>query len=435
MLRASSLSLCLSFWLPFVASAQTTSNPPAPISYDDHVKPILAAKCFGCHGPRQQQSGLRLDLRQNALRGGDYGVVIVPGHADESKLILRITGSSAGLQMPPTGALEEHEIAILRAWIDQGAEMPGRAIDAAVVARQTSARVQAFIDAIQGHDLAAVRAALATDKTLANESDAAGNTPLMHAAYAGTYKTMEALLEAGATVNAANLRKATALHWAVHDADKVKLLLMKGAEVNARTIEGRTPLYTAAQLPAGGPTIKLLIEVGADLEARTIVGTTPMFAAVTAKAENVRLLIDKGANVNAVSLSGTTPLMGTTSSDVVSVLVSNGADVTTRSKRGESALADAARRGDLPAARLLLDKGADVNAVDYRGYTPLILAAQYDRDSPELVRLLLSRGADVHAVAEGHTALTIAARRGETELVRILREATVKAGPASQQPQ
>ena len=70
----------------------------------------------------------------------------------------------------------------------------------------------------------AVRAALATDKTLANESDASGNTPLMHAAYAGTYKAMEALLEAGATVNAANLRKATALHWAVHDADKVKLM-------------------------------------------------------------------------------------------------------------------------------------------------------------------------------------------------------------------
>jgi ankyrin repeat protein len=438
MFRARSLSLCLFLCLSVGARAQSPSNAPgavSAVSYDDQVKPVLAAKCFGCHGPRQQQSGLRLDLRQNALRGGDYGVVIVPGHADESKLILRITGSTAGLQMPPTGPLEEHEIATLRAWIDQGADMPGRAVDAPIVARQTPARVQAFIDAIQQRDLASVRAALAADKTLANAADASGNTALMHAAYAGTYRTMEVLLEAGANVNAANVRKATALHWAVHDADKAKLLLMKRADVNARTIEGRTPLYTAAQLPTGGPTIALLLEVGADLEARTITGTTAIFAAVTARAENVRLLINKGANVNAASLSGTTPLMGTTASDMVSLLVASGANVTARSKRGESPLADAARRGDLAAARLLLDKGADVNTVDYRGYTPLILAAQYDRDSPELVRLLLSRGADVRAVAEGQSALTMAARRGDTELVSILREAAVKAGPNPQRPQ
>jgi mono/diheme cytochrome c family protein len=43
----------------------------AGINYEQEVRPILANRCFGCHGPRQQQSGLRLDLRQNALRGGD----------------------------------------------------------------------------------------------------------------------------------------------------------------------------------------------------------------------------------------------------------------------------------------------------------------------------------------------------------------------------
>jgi hypothetical protein len=60
-------------------AAQSASLPPQArftIDYDQHVKPMLASRCFGCHGPKQQQSGLRLDLRQNALRGGDYGVVI-----------------------------------------------------------------------------------------------------------------------------------------------------------------------------------------------------------------------------------------------------------------------------------------------------------------------------------------------------------------------
>src|SRR5438270_12927161 len=111
--------------------AQSTTQLPPPASltvdYNQHIKPILAAKCFGCHGPAQQQSGLRLDLRQNALRGGDYGAVIVPGNSAESKLILRLAGSEAGLQMPPTGALPPEEIGIFRAWIDQGADMPGRA--------------------------------------------------------------------------------------------------------------------------------------------------------------------------------------------------------------------------------------------------------------------------------------------------------------------
>jgi len=121
--------------LPFVLlgplEAQSTAKLPpgakVTIDYTEHVKPILAAKCFGCHGAKQQQSGLRLDLRQNALRGGDYGTVIEPGNSAKSKLILRVTGPDAGLQMPPTGPLTSEEIGILRAWIDQGADMPGRA--------------------------------------------------------------------------------------------------------------------------------------------------------------------------------------------------------------------------------------------------------------------------------------------------------------------
>src|SRR6185436_9980878 len=90
-------------WAPGF-DAQTSSAPAraeksdvkADVNYEQHVRPILATRCFGCHGPRQQQSGLRLDLRQNALRGGDYGVVIVPGSAAESKLIQRLMGSDAG---------------------------------------------------------------------------------------------------------------------------------------------------------------------------------------------------------------------------------------------------------------------------------------------------------------------------------------------------
>ena len=101
------------------------------MDYDKDVKPLLAQNCYSCHGAEVQQSGLRLDLRQNALRGGDYGPVIVPGKSGESKLIRRLVDGDGGVQMPPTGALLPEEIGMLRAWIDQGAEFRNDVADEA----------------------------------------------------------------------------------------------------------------------------------------------------------------------------------------------------------------------------------------------------------------------------------------------------------------
>jgi ankyrin repeat protein len=406
------------------ASAQGGGAPPAgAIDYDRDIKPILSEKCFSCHGPRQQLSGLRLDLRQNALRGGDYGVVIVPGKAAESKLIQRLTGSAVGIQMPPTGPLDPQQIATLRAWIDQGAEMPGRASDAVLVERVTEPKVQQLVDAIHRHDMAVVRDALAHDRSLVNAADADGASPLMHAAYAGTIEMMRLLIDAGADVNATNARRATPLHWAATDPAKMKLLLSKGAKIDAKTIEGRTALHVVAMQPEGAPLAKLLIEGGADVNVRTLTGLTPLFNAVAASLETTELLLAAGADPNAQAQTGLTPIMSPCLPGAASILVRRGADVNLRGKKGETAIANLASIGDLAGVKLLLSKNVDINVPDHRGYTALMLAAHFDRDLPEIISLLLAHGADPSATGENETALTLAAKRGETDVTRMLRSA------------
>jgi ankyrin repeat protein len=275
---------------------------------------------------------------------------------------------------------------------------------------------------------------LAKDKSLARSADSAGSTALKQSAYAGTLGIMEALIEAGADVKASNRRRATALHWATSDPMKAKLLLLHGADVDARTVDGRTALHVATMQPSGARVVKLLLEVGADVDARTMTGNTPLFGAAAAGLDNTLLLLDHGADPNLPSQNGATPLMVARTADVVWLLVAKGARINARSKRGETALAAAADRGDDESVKLLLSKGADVNAADYRGYTPLMHAAQYDRDAPDVIRLLLAYGADANVTAEGQTAASIAARRGDTALACLLREAAAHAISSRQQP-
>src|SRR5438552_4250153 len=95
------------------------------VDYLRDVRPILAKNCYACHGPDKQRSGLRLDTAAAALKGGDSGPVIVPGKSAASKLIKAVAGLDDVKPMPPKGdRLSAQEIAVLRAWIDQGAKAP-----------------------------------------------------------------------------------------------------------------------------------------------------------------------------------------------------------------------------------------------------------------------------------------------------------------------
>ena len=84
------LAMCSALAAPVMAQTPALPAAAAKVDYDQHIRPILAQHCYSCHGPEAQQSGLRLDLRQPALRGGDYGPVITPGNSADSKLIKRV---------------------------------------------------------------------------------------------------------------------------------------------------------------------------------------------------------------------------------------------------------------------------------------------------------------------------------------------------------
>jgi ankyrin repeat protein len=401
--------------------------PPAAIRSVDYVadvKPLLSQNCYGCHGPEVQQAGLRLDLRQNALRGGDYGPVIVPGKSGESKLIHRLVSGDGGMQMPPTGALLPDEIGLLRAWIDQGADFRNDVADEAPP-RPIDPRLATLIAAVRSGSTTQAEAALATHRDLVNAADPGGSTPLHHAAGFGAVETLTRLLDAGANVNAVNRRRSAPLHWAIHDDAKVALLLARGAPVNARDVGGRTALYQAASLGDARAMLRRLLAAGADANLGIANGRTPLMAAASrGDVESMRALIEAGAVVDARNGAGETALIlaaGDGNTEAVRFLVERGADVRARTKRNETALGNAATTGNEAVVRLLLERGAEVNVRNFRGYSPLMLAAASDAMPAGIVRMLLARGADTSFVGDyDETARDLAAKRGNTEVTRLL---------------
>lgn len=98
------------------SSYQTQSNT---VNFERDIRPLLHTHCSECHGASKQKAGLRLDQKAAAMK------VIVPGKSDTSELIRRITSTNKSEMMPPTGErLSSHEIALLKAWIDAGANWP-----------------------------------------------------------------------------------------------------------------------------------------------------------------------------------------------------------------------------------------------------------------------------------------------------------------------
>src|SRR5215475_13677411 len=422
------VGLALGAWTFSAASSSQALQTTARIDFSRDVLPIFRQNCFGCHGPSQQINGLRLDRRSSVFKNGARRVV--PGSSENSFLYHRLIGKF-GLQMPPDGPLPPEQISVIKAWIDQGAEWPDALANEADLPPLNPQAI-AMVDSLRIGDRLSFMKFAEKDPKLLNARGPEGSTPFMYAVLYADAATLEQLLKKGADPNARNDANATALMWASTDLEKTRVLLAHGAEVNARSDYGRTPLMIAAGRPGSAPIVKLLLDRGANPNpTKNPAEPAPLAqAALAGDAESMQLLLDRGADVKEAGPPALIMAATMNCSKCVDLIVAKNLDRSAYT----IALLRTAPLGDLRATRLMLDHGADVNAVDPLGRTALMYAATSDLLPLDVVKLLIERGADVNARSQhaqsadtGLTALDLAKMRGETPIVTLL----IKSGATS----
>lgn len=260
--------------------------------------------------------------------------------------------------------------------------------------------------------------------------DKKGFTPLILAATAGHEKVVETLINNGADLEAQSERtKDTPLSLACSGGryEVVELLLKYGANKEHRNVSDYTPLSLAA---SGGYVniIKLLLNHGAEINSRTgsKLGISPlMLAAMNGHTAAVRLLLDMGSDINAqIETNRNTALTLACfqgRNEVVSLLLDRKANVEHRAKTGLTPLMEAASGGYIEVGRVLLDKGADVNAAPVPSSRDTALTIAADKGHLKFVDLLLSRGAAVEVKnKKGNSPLWLAANGGHLSVVEAL---------------
>jgi uncharacterized protein len=285
-----------------------------------------------------------------------------------------------------------------------------------------------------------------------------GETPIMTAARTGKLEAVAALIAHGAKIDAVETgRKQNAMMWAAAEGHTavVKTLIELGGDVHATSSSGFTPLLFAAQR-GDLETSKLLLSAGASVNEAAANGMTALVLAVAGDfIPYAKFLLEQGANPNlgpgytALHLAAATegyvegaegaeeggggsPLWGAEKKQLITLLLSHGADVNAKATRapkgvgtaGATPVFLAAWAADPDTMRLLVERGADPKIATPQGTTPLMVASGVLRQAGgpnvpesralEAVELCVEWGNDVNAANKSHgdTALHGAAYRG-----------------------
>jgi ankyrin repeat protein/WD40 repeat protein len=272
-----------------------------------------------------------------------------------------------------------------------------------------------------------------------------GNTPLCYALQKSKYKIAKLLIDKGADVNVKTPNGITSLHIALENENDfyiANILIEKGADINAITSNLKfSPIHIALQNENGLEISKKLIELGANVNVNSSIGYTPLHFAATYKngLDLVKLMLENGAVVNVVSSEGYTPLhvaLEKGNFSIARLLIEKGADVNSKTANSNLYCKEftplhfaVINKNNTEIVKLLIDKGAKVNvktsgnSLFYFDYTPLQLALLQCNDI-ETIKLLFAKGEDVNAkTIEGITPLHIAIEeKNDIEILKILIE-------------
>lgn len=329
------------------------------------------------------------------------------------------------------------------------------------IASQDKVINQKLLTAISDADAKTVSALLSSSADVETK-DEDGLTALMYAAIYADTECVELLLLKGADPNARSQSGITPLMMAINNAAKVKLLISKGAEINAKSKQGHTALTIAAARTGTAETIKLLLDSGADLS----VGN-PLAAAVRSEdIKVIKLLLERGSDphntnnvggeramsdkrkieTNTRKLDGIpliSPILGLNfgnvggtpliysalagNTEIIKLLLAKGANINALHQHNVTALMIVAQVGNPNAVHLMLSNGSEVNIIDGFGYSALMYAVASESNDSNMIIALLNKGAKVDVKAgDGQTALKLAGRKGKSEIVRLLQKAGAK---------
>lgn len=262
----------------------------------------------------------------------------------------------------------------------------------------------AFIAAARDGDSTAVLELLPRIEDL-NEPGADGTAALHWLVHRNDLQSVRALISAGADVSLATRYGVTALELAAAqgNAEMIRLLADAGADPNGVDAKGETMLMAAVE-SGSIAAVNALVELGADVNATDphYSQTALMIAAYGGSARTIDALVAAGANVDATTRIGPEPdwiLPNSRPGFSFGVGIIRGGLPADRGMRpfqpgGMSALHFAARDGHTAAAAALLNAGAEIDAVEANGITPLLMAISNNR--VDTARMLLERSAAIN---------------------------------------
>lgn len=228
----------------------------------------------------------------------------------------------------------------------------------------------------------------------------------------GQVELAHVLAERGASVSVRDEHRQTPLHIAAENNDvrMTRLLLEAGADIDDAGAKMESPLHSAAEYGSFA-VVSALLAAGADPNLRDDHGSPPILVAASyGNVAIVKAMLDLGVDVNVANDNGWTPLHHASKTIMVDMMVEAGAEMEARDLNGQTPLSISSGNSSHEAVRALISHGADVNAQDAWGCTPLYWAAvpALNRRAAEAVDLLLKSGADeTIANADGRTAIDV----------------------------